>query len=487
MLLNLPTEIICELKKYLNTEDVIKLRLTCKSLNMILEDVSVNYLLEYQRNHYYQMKNSLDKYRVCIDQSLMGSGKTYVACGLAREFHYPVLIICPKSVVLVWKQVTKELNLTNFTIVTYRKFIQFKKETSELREKIMKEAEEGIFVIFDECQNLKNETEQYNVALILFKLLRNKMYKMFLSATPIDQNEQCLRYIELLRTGNKLNFSDLDEIISKNDYHQNDNLLTFFIDNIMSKITFSMIPPPINAELVIFNGFYNISERGREVIERAICCIGRTIYELQQVHPIHTPKEYINGLWRKIDKSLSKIQEAKCEIIIRLTQKIIENNPNGKVIISFRFLKPIFSCCNALQDFNPLVLIGNKTESQRQNIIDKFQNDYRSRLLICNTSIASLGISLDDKIGNSPRTLLLAPTYHVMDSHQMSGRIYRSGTKSKATVIHVYAKRSGCNDMFLLNSISKKMNVMKKLLPQKLKEKVKFPTDYPIFEEEDLS
>ena len=40
-----------------------------------------------------------------IDGSDVGVGKTYVACGVARELDMDILIVCPKAVMESWKRV----------------------------------------------------------------------------------------------------------------------------------------------------------------------------------------------------------------------------------------------------------------------------------------------------------------------------------------------------------------------------------------------
>ena len=50
---------------------------------------------------------AIKKWNCAIDGSDMGIGKTYNACGVARELNMNIAIICPKAVIESWRRVIK--------------------------------------------------------------------------------------------------------------------------------------------------------------------------------------------------------------------------------------------------------------------------------------------------------------------------------------------------------------------------------------------
>ena len=51
--------------------------------------------------------SSIKKWGAAVDGSDVGVGKTYNACGVARELNMDIMIVCPKAVKESWKRVIK--------------------------------------------------------------------------------------------------------------------------------------------------------------------------------------------------------------------------------------------------------------------------------------------------------------------------------------------------------------------------------------------
>lgn len=507
----LPTEIIYYICQFLSYEDLISLQKTCKTCSNVLYDSATDNLYEYQKPHYFRIKDALNKYGYAVDTSIMGSGKTYTTCAIAKRLKISITVFCPKSVIGVWYDVSKQYDISDIVVYTYAK-LRGKNEYLDSNliptDKWFQRLNQGTLLIYDECQNLKNKTKQFKSALSLAKTMgTNSASKMILlSATPVDKDEQVSRYCKMLGIikRDKLAYQDIQRGYVRdgiNDlfdycklppqerfmYELNFNKFTkniivkkLFIKYIKPYSFFAMKPPPIEYPIDIKNGFYNISEDARELLQRGMNTLAASL------NPSNV-QDGLNGVisqhhqinWGGISKGLSMINRAKVEIIVRIT-KIEMNKPNVKVVCMMNFLESIDLCTEALKEYGSLKMIGEMNIKRRNKILHDFNYDPKYRVLIANTRIASLGISLHDTIGNSPRVMFIIPTYAVMDMHQATRRIYRQGSKSSAVVRFIYGNQQ--NENRILTSLARKCNIMREFSDEKLKD-IKYPSEYePYYE-----
>jgi SNF2 family DNA or RNA helicase len=74
---------------------------------------------------------------------------------------------------------------------------------------------------------------------------------------------------------------------------------------------------------------------------------------------------------------------------------------------------------------------GGQSAETRQRIIDDFQSDKETALVV-NTAAGGTGISLHDTLGQRPRVTLISPSFNAKEYAQCLGRIHRNGAKSDA-------------------------------------------------------
>jgi SNF2 family DNA or RNA helicase len=77
----------------------------------------------------------------------------------------------------------------------------------------------------------------------------------------------------------------------------------------------------------------------------------------------------------------------------------------------------------------------------RQSIIDQFMSG-KNKVILVSLSAGGAGISLHDDRGIAPRQSLISPSYSAIDLVQAVGRIWRAGSKSKATQRIIYASKT---------------------------------------------
>lgn len=88
------------------------------------------------------------------------------------------------------------------------------------------------------------------------------------------------------------------------------------------------------------------------------------------------------------------------------------------------------------------VLIGTKSKyekQERKRNIDKFQ-DGKKRIIIATVGSGGTGISLDDTVGNAPRTMIIITSpLSAIKAVQVLGRVVRVKSKSRATAYFLFA------------------------------------------------
>lgn len=76
-------------------------------------------LLPYQRPSAENLFRSLRAHGLGIDASDTGTGKTYISAWVAYQAGFQVLVICPKTLIPVWRRVLVEAEIPAFRVVNY--------------------------------------------------------------------------------------------------------------------------------------------------------------------------------------------------------------------------------------------------------------------------------------------------------------------------------------------------------------------------------
>jgi hypothetical protein len=506
-----PLEIIWQIGQYLPFRDIQSFRVTCSSFNDLFRDIITRKLLPHQVSHYDRMKASLLANGCAVDTSLMGSGKTYVACALAAQLRLSLTIFCPKSVAPVWENVAPIFGIDNIVIQTYaflrkdnRYFRRVPDSSPLITDEFHQRMQQGTLLIFDESQALKNKSCQFIGARCLTRAIQTlggRSRLLFLTATPIDKEEQVAHFCQLLGIiqNDRLARQDIQEgyvfegiqdllnycqqIAPREDWRQirsninninkHRQMLKLFTTYIKPRLCFAMSAPQIDSPLDIKNGYYEISGEGNTHLAEGLHQLTQAIRSRLLTNPTDNEID-----WGGVSRALQKIEFAKVEILVRLSHEILRQ-PGTKVVCMLSYTEPLAMTFGALSQYQPLKLNGKTSSDQRKEIVRLFQTSPTHRVLVANLSVAALGLSLHDTTGQSPRTLLVIPNYYVMNLHQATRRIYREGTKSPATVRFIYAK-SHIQESRLLDAISRKSKVIKELLDERLKD-VKYPSEYETY------
>jgi hypothetical protein len=247
----------------------------------------------------------------------------------------------------------------------------------------------------------------------------------------------------------------------------------------------SMAPTP-NARAVLTkaNAYYEIDKAGEEIL-------------LRGMHVLTTESGF-NGtevVWdaqriSSIARALQVIETGKIHTFARVARQHLEQYPQAKVVIAVNYSETLNDLRKLLQDFTPLSLEGCTSVGGRSKALERFAYpSTEHRLLLCNQSVASTGIDLDDKHGGFPRLCLVNPTYSSIVAFQLGHRFLRMDTRSNATVHFVFALRPGmlpsqCNDIIelkVLDALSRKTTVMRETTGMEID--VQYPGEHDEFVE----
>jgi hypothetical protein len=470
--------------------------------------------------HFRRILEILSRDYGYLDVSPLGSGKTHLTYGVASAFKLNVMVICPVSAVSNWKRCAKMYGINLLGIMSYETLRgQSGKVSHNLLEVVGEEyrstevfdqcVKSGLLLVFDEYHRVKNENTQLASAHALVKGLVRLVrmgYKArvaLLSGTPCEQKESVTSTFKMLgiilsdqlyeynRSSKVYNLIGIQEAISKcNEYDPNETLSiacrtinrttakTICYDlytRVLKRFAVSSMPPPENMPEKDAKNYYIIMppkdvERMKDGV-----LLFKSATNFNEI----TKETNVKGNnWGDVTKSRREIDSAKIPSVCRIAEEQLLKDPNCKVLIYCNYTDDIHYASAKLAKYNPVVIYGkiNKT-AERDRLINLFQEDNNNhRVVVTNPKVGGMAIELDDKVGTHPRHTYILPSYFFSDQHQVTGRTWRDGTKSKSTIRFIYS-RAFPYESGILDSMAKKSNVVRNMVTEE-HEKLIFPGEY---------
>jgi hypothetical protein len=136
---------------------------------------------------------AIKKWGCAIDGSDVGVGKTYNACGTARELDMDILVVCPKAVMESWKRVIKnhfKINHRLVGVINYEMLRMGKKDSmiasyvkrrDTRRNEFVWKIPKSTLIIWDESQKLKGANTKNSETCL--EALKQGYKMLFCSAT----------------------------------------------------------------------------------------------------------------------------------------------------------------------------------------------------------------------------------------------------------------------------------------------------------------
>ena len=450
-------------------------------------------LFDYQIEHVLKIQDTLKSVDFCLDFSILGSGKTYTALTVAKDYDF-CLVVAPKSVHSKWKSVSEQIpnfpeikiisfaKMRNKTLNEFLKIFEIQKtEIILITEEFKKlSSSKKVIVIIDEIQNLKNNTLQFRSARTL---LSGKTQFLGLSGSPIDKQEQASRVLSLcglfteqlakFDIGTKtFDFSGLlqikrflndDTVISVSNYKSYPYLM---FQTLFKKYIFEMKCPEFKTSVDVKNGLYNFYEN-TSICSMWVNRLNHLVTHKNKDNPMETLSQ--------ISKVMQNLEKTKLKTFIRLAKEELTKNPRKKIVLLFNYINSINYIAQELKEFNPLVIFGATKGIDRTENLRKFQEpNTEFRVLIGNLEILSTGVDLDDKSGEFPRICYCNANFNAITLYQLVHRFKRIDTKSNATIRFVY-----CNtidlEIKIINALTRKSKVMKETTIEQVKHNTIFP------------
>ena len=396
---------------------------------------------------------SIDHWGAAIDGSDMGVGKTYTACGVAREMGLNILVVCPKQVITTWGRVLKghfKMKDGLIGIVNYESLRIGKKESDIAsivwdkkirRNKFLWKIPKDTLIVWDEAQKLKNWKTKNSKTCLSAKKQGFKM--LFCSATmavnPMDLRTvgTCMKmfksagdYYEWLysrgvskgRFG--LEFNDDPGALKK--IHKE------LYDQRGVRLTRDEIPGFPKSEIIAES--YNMDEESTQNINKIW---DEMRSELTLIERREKREQSRMGLETR---ARQKAEMIKIPLFVEMVEEGMEQGFSVVVFVNYTetvhaLAKRLNTNCiyNGEDESTRLVRVNGEEKklAVRDINVDLFQSN-KERVIIINLASGGSGLSLHDLEGGHPRLALISPSYDPRHLRQSLGRVWRDDAKTKS-------------------------------------------------------
>jgi superfamily II DNA or RNA helicase len=412
---------------------------------------------------------------IILDGSDTGTGKTYTSMALCKQLNLKPFIICPKTIISVWKQVAKYYGVKPLGIVNYEliKNGKYYNEDEKIVECPFVDVDDDLgkstttynwrlprnsIIIFDEVHKCKSAKTQ-NGQLLLSTKCKQVSKVLMISATLSDT--PMFFHIFGCMLGFYKNMRQANNWI-KGMLRDDQNYIG--AKPRLSAINISIYPDKGSRMNIheLGNKFpknqisadcYNIDRDDRNEVNSAFNTMKLKMKEIK-----YNKDNKEQGLiLTEIQKARMKIELLKIPIFEELIHEYIENGYNVVVFVNF-----LDTVDKLAKKFNTKCIIcgnGSLSHSDINKNIEDFQEN-RTSIIICTIQTAKSGISLHDKHGR-PRVSLISPSFSAVDLIQVLGRICRAGMKTPAIQRLIYT--AGTCEEVICENIRGKLEFTSKL------------------------
>ena len=379
----------------------------------------------------------LEEGRNTFDASSVGTGKTVVACHIAKQLGVPVAVVCPKAVIPSWEREMEETGITPLFVLNYEKLRTGKTPyMSKSGKKIIKwKLPENTIVLMDEIQKAKGP---YTInAQMLISLIQQGYRVHGMSATAAEDPTEMrpLGYMLDLHSLNKTEDGKLNwySWMKRNGCNKDHwgqwrvvsrermSRIRDFIFGISGhKLTVEDFPDSFRNNRVFQQP---IQFSSGDKIAKAYEELGITPTIIKEFVEEGTVTEsehtFVNIL-----RSRQLAESFKVPDLAEMAQDLI--NEGNSVVLFVNFRETVDALTKKL---NCGRIDGGQSAKDRQKVIDDFQSD-KTNVVVANIAAGGTGLSLHDINGNRPRVSLICPTFNAKEYVQTLGRIFRNGAKS---------------------------------------------------------
>ena len=409
-------------------------------------------LLEPQKVHSLKLLNSLHVNGFAFDASPTGTGKTYCASWIAKNYGSTVVVLCPKSVQKNWFDTLKSFGIDNPIVMTFERLVRgntdhYTYDMSAYRNRKNWWKSEGItvnfpsnsLVIMDEVHKCKGQKSLTGECLVAIKNAGHKLLMLSASAATNVTEMKAFGYATLLHSGygfydfckdngvafNRFGLGTWDANLQKCKEGMVRIHNTLFNSlgcaNRMNRKDFGDIFPD---NQVIADGF----DLGSNTAKLQ-AVYNEMEYELMNLD--ESSMEYSEHHFAIIMKARRQSELLKVPAMVSWIEDMYDEGVSPVVFINFReTLEAIEKRLDSAKYSGKIAkIVGGQTQKQRDNEIEQFQSDTK-RICLVMVAAGSASVSLHDLNGNYPRHTLINPSYSAINTLQALGRCHRANGKT---------------------------------------------------------
>ena len=398
-------------------------------------------LRDYQKYGYKWLKYLTDNNLGACLADDMGLGKTLQAIALLTNLHEEKkkksMVIMPKSLIYNWENEIKRFSPKLKVGVYYginRDFSLLKKVDiilttyGTIRNDIENLLEQKFdLLVLDESQNIKNINSQTTKAVLLL----NAKKRVALSGTPIENN--LLELYSLFRFLNPEMFGSVQEFT--NDYivpiqkysdtstieELRKKIYPFLLRRVKKEVLADL---PDKIEKLVYVDMNDEHRRFYEERRKYYYSLLEKNTSSQGNFDKFFVLQAINELRHIVSSpelESKKIISSKKEVLIENVIEAIENN--HKVLVFVNYLSSIESICDSLKENKIKYLKMTGQTKDRQNLVDKFQNDSRYKVFVMTLKTGVVGLNLV----SADTIFIYDPWWNTTVENQAIDRAYRLG------------------------------------------------------------
>lgn len=381
-----------------------------------------------------------------LDSSQMGTGKTVVACHLARDYGKPVAVIAPKAVLPSWKREMEEVGITPTFVLNLEKLktgnTPYLDKSRGKRNAVTfmwneKELPRDTLILMDEIHKCKGMNTANSKMLIAAVTQGYRIHGM--SGTPCeDATEMNALGLMLGLHSGKFSKGGLNHFwgfmrafgVTQDKwraYKMTDRSKLPLLRSLMygvstHRLSTADFPDSFRNNRVFVTP---IQFRSNAKIVAAYKKLGLTPKIIDDFIQKGTVTDSEHVLVRLL-KARQLAESYKAVDIAEMAENAMAAGNSVVLFVNFsdtvEALKMRLRCDS---------IDGSQTDAQREAVINEFQRDV-THCVVSNIAAGGTGISLHDVAGNRPRVAYICPTFNSKDHQQVLGRIHRNGAKSDA-------------------------------------------------------
>lgn len=302
-----------------------------------------------------------------------------------------------------------------------------------------------VAIVLDESPRIKDPLTK--TAQALFELRQYSVKRAIITGTPVANKPVDLWAQFFFLDGGKLFGENFDAFKSK--YHEKNIHYNELLSELKSMIAEHSIRRCKNNVLELpekkfVNIYVNLSGKQNELYNKLREELKIEVQDMTGNLVVDEAENILKKLLRLIqissnpflvDKGYNEIP-AKFSILDGLLKDIVSRNE--KVVIWTNFIENITVLKNRFKNCEPVVIYGEIPIKDRAEIVKKFQESNKNKLMIANPSAAREGLTLT----RANNAIYLDRNFNLVDYLQSQDRIHRISQTKECTIYKILARNT---------------------------------------------